>query len=519
MSKASNRTGLADALPTRAFEGNLLNVAKGGGITFAAKLFLSASRFGLAVLLARLLGAQQYGLYSLALSAASLCSGLALLGMDAALVRYIAIAASRRDEAGLWGTLQVGVGLSLLASTLLSVGLFAAAYPIADQVFGEPALTPLLQLASAIIPLLTLAETLSSASRGFKRMDYSALAQFIAQPIVRVVLTLALALVGMHAAAAVLIYGLASGASALLLLYFLNRQFALRRPLRAGRRDTIQLLGFALPFWLSSLITNFQGNLQTMLVGALSSIVGAGVFAMADQLNSLGNLFSSSINVSARPLIAELHDRGDHAQLGAVYQTAAKWALSVNLPIFLVTVLFPEQILSIFGADFTAGATALVLLAWANLVNVGTGMGGIILDMAGYTKLKLINSVVRLVLHLGLNVLLIPRAGIVGAALTVLIAESLINLARLLQVYVLLKLQPYNRSFLKPITACAVALGSILAISSRLPAEIHLGYATLLGLTLVAIYVSVILLLGLSPLERDMLERVRRRMFSARTRG
>lgn len=519
MSHLSKGSGLAESLQPRGLERNIINVAKGGGITFAAKLFLSASRFAIAVLLARLLGAEQYGLYSLALSAATLCTGFALLGMDAALVRYIAIAASRRDEAGVWGTLQIGVGVSLGASVLLGAGLFALAYPVAELLFGEPALAPLLQLAGAIIPCLTMADTLASASRGFKRMDYSALAQFVAQPIVRLVLILAIAMIGMNAGAAVLIYGLANGVATLILIVFLNRQFSLRRPLRAGRRDSGAIVGFAIPFWLSSLITTFQGNVQTLLVGALGSIAGAGVFAMAEQLNSLGSLFSSSINVAARPLIAELHDRGEHQELGEVYQTAAKWALTVNLPIFLATVLFAVPILALFGAEFTAGATALVILAWANLANVGTGMGGIILDMAGYTRLKLVNSVVRLVLHLGLNLLLIPRWGILGAALTVLIAESLINLARLIEVFVLLKLLPYNRSFVKPLAAAAAALIGVAAAGSLLPGELNLASTALLGALLFAIYGGVVLMLGLSPLERRMLSMVRQRVLGARRRG
>lgn len=492
-------------------ERNIVAVASGGGITFAAKLFLTASRFALAVLLARLLGAHDYGLYSLALSAAAIGAGVALLGMDAALVRYVAINAGRRDEAGVWGALQVGLGASLLASVAVSAGMFALAYPIAARVFGEPALAPLLQLSGAIVPLLTMADVLASASRGFRRMDYAALAQFIAQPIVRLALTLALALLGMSPAAAVVVYGLASGAAALILLVALNRQFALRRPLRAARRETGAIMGFALPFWMSGLITTFQGNLQTLLVGALGSIAGAGVFAMADALNSLGNLFSSSINTSARPVIAELYDRDERAQLGAIYQTAAKWALTVNLPIFLASVLYPAQLLAIFGEDFTVGARALAILACANLANVGTGMGGIILDMAGYSRLKLINTIVRLTLHLGLNIALIPRWGIDGAALAVLIAEGTLNLIRLVQVFVLMRLLPYSRGFAKPIAAGLLALASALLAGGLLPAEPGPLATLALVLLLCAVYGGAIMLMGLSPLERSMLARVGRR--------
>src|SRR5512145_2952088 len=119
----------------------------------------------------------------------------------------------------------------------------------------------------------------------------------------------------------------------------------------------------------------------------------------------------TGVNTSARPFIAELHDQQDFQQLGHLYQTTTRWTFTLSLPLFLVMVLFPTQILFIFGESFTAGATTLVLLAWSNLLNVGTGMGGIILEMTGHMRLKLANSVMRLGLYLSFSVLLIPRWG------------------------------------------------------------------------------------------------------------
>ena len=102
------------------FDRNILTVAKGGGITFVGKLFLAGARFVTAVLLARLLGAEQYGLYNLALSTGTLASGLALLGLDDAVLRYVAISTGRQDDARSWGTLQVCIGIAMFASVLPS---------------------------------------------------------------------------------------------------------------------------------------------------------------------------------------------------------------------------------------------------------------------------------------------------------------------------------------------------------------------------------------------------------------
>ena len=90
-----------------------------------------------------------------------------------------------------------------------------------------------------------------------------------------------------------------------------------------------------------------------------------------------------------------------------------------------------------------------MILAVSSLILVGTGMGGIILDMGGHTRLKLLNSVLRLATFLALDLLLIPRWGVVGAAVAALAGESLVNLLRLGEVYYLFRLLPYNRSFLR----------------------------------------------------------------------
>ncbi|MBG7610054.1 MAG: oligosaccharide flippase family protein, partial [Anaerolineae bacterium] len=138
------------------FERNIGVVARGGGITFAGKLFLNVLRFGMALFLARILGADQLGLYSLSLSALNITMGLALFGLDAAIIRFIAVMASREDEDGIWGAIQIGMGVSLILSALLGTVLYAFSFSIAEKVFHEPRLASLLQLASVFVPLMVI---------------------------------------------------------------------------------------------------------------------------------------------------------------------------------------------------------------------------------------------------------------------------------------------------------------------------------------------------------------------------
>jgi O-antigen/teichoic acid export membrane protein len=229
---------------------------------------------------------------------------------------------------------------------------------------------------------------------------------------------------------------------------------------------------------------------------------------VADQLNKLGHDFYTSINTSADPYIAELHDSGKKKELGQLYQTATKWSLTVNLPFFLMFMLFPHQILSIFGESFVGGATALMILAWANLVDVGTGMCGTILSMSGYTKLKLVNNIISISLSIGLNVLLIPRLGIVGAAISALIVFTALNSIRILQVYYLMRLLPYNLSFLKPVVAALTVFFLIFFLKQWLPVGDNIFLVAIYGCVLLTVFAAMIWLMGLSSEDRMLLERV-----------
>lgn len=499
------------------FERNLLGLVKGGGITMFGKMYTNASRLAIAFFLARFLGAEQYGLYQLTLNSITLVSGIALLGLDIALVRFVAIAASRKDEKSLWGILQIGIGIPSLIGVITGVGLFALSYPIADLVFQDMRLVPLLQIAGLVIPTITMSDVLVGSIRGFKNMHFPVIAQFIAQPTFRLIATLILAFSGLDAFRAVIIFGASDLIATLLLIRYLNKIFPLNRDFRSASYNIKEIFSYAFPDWLAGMMDRFRVNIQALLIGSLNTIAGVGIFAVANQINILGNDFYTSINISARPLIAELHDHKQNSQLERVYQTATKWSLIVNLPLFLLIVLFPFELLSFFGESFAQGTTALIILAAANLVNVGTGMCGTILNMTGYTKIKLVNNLISLILSIGINFLLIPPLGIIGAAIAALAVTSVINGLRIVQVYHLIHLRTYNWSFLKPLVSALVTYLVAWQVKTMATSLNDLISLLITGIVICAVFFGSLLLMGLSPEDHLIISSIRKKALAAFT--
>ena len=278
-------------------------------------------------MLARLLGADQFGLLNLALSAAVLIAGVAALGLDTALVRYVAMLAKKRDEAGLWGTIQIGVGFATFVGILAGIGLYILAEPIAEKVFDEPRLVPLLQLFSLVVPFMTLSSVLVGTAHGFKKMEYSVIAQNFVQMLVKVLLIAVLALVGLNAVLTALAFGLSELAAAVVLVFLINKRFPWKRPLNSARRDTREIFSFSLPLWLSSTMKKLRRNFQIILVGTLSTATNVGIYALASRLNLIGRVSRLSIVASVSPVIAELYSQKDWRQIGRLYQTTTRWTI------------------------------------------------------------------------------------------------------------------------------------------------------------------------------------------------
>jgi O-antigen/teichoic acid export membrane protein len=490
---------------------DILTAAKGGGILFFGHLFEYASRFIFGIIVARSLGADGYGLYTLGVATSIALASFARLGLSEGLVRFLPAALRERDEARAWGILQVGLAIPGLVGLGLGMILFGLANFLAENLFHEPAAAPILRWISISIPLIAIGRVLVAATRGFKRMQYETYANGIAFNLSRISLTVLLLGVGLGVPGALAAYALAWVVTGGLLFYFLNRLFSLKRPLRAAQRNVREMLSFSAPVCLTQVITQLGGELELLLLGMLGTMASVGVYSAALRVQVVGAMFLMAADMVAKPIISDLHHQGETTQLGRLYQTLTRWSLSFVLPYFLTAVLFARPILAIFGKEFEAGMWVLTIVSLGTLVNAGTGICNAMIIMTGHSKLTFLNSAGTVILNLILNLILIPVWGLVGAAVATALAMVIVNVARLLQVYWLLKLWPYNRTFVKPLIASAAALITGLATSRLIPAELNLFYLILNVAVLWSIYVATIVLLGLSAEDRAILSHTKGR--------
>jgi O-antigen/teichoic acid export membrane protein len=456
---------------------DIFTAAKGGGISFAGRLFEYVVRFAFGILIARVIGVEQYGLYILSITVAAIATNIAMLGLQVGMVRFLPPAIHEKDEPSIRGILQICVGFPVLFSLTLAIGLFLLASPVANLVFHDPRLIPVLRIACLLIPMDTLASMAYVITISFKQPKYSVIANNIIAPLTKLLLAAGFLAIGFSTKGVLISQVIASAAAMVVLAYYVNALFSLKHFIGAAKRNTRKILRYSFPAYLGWIINTVSSTLSTMVLGLLGLTAGVGVFAAASRISLIGSMFYTSIGNISTPIIADLHSRGEASLMKTYYQTTTRWLVMFNLPVFLTSVLFAKPLLSIFGDDFTAGATSMMILAIGTLTYTCTGVGANILDMTDHPKVNMVNSMVMVLIIIGLNFLLIPRWGVNGAAAATALSTTLVNIFCLLEVWYFDHMLPYNKSFLKPLLSGLIAAPLTFLLIQHLTASLLLQLA------------------------------------------
>jgi O-antigen/teichoic acid export membrane protein len=437
-------------------------IARGAGLGLIGNGINTAVTYLFGILIARQIGAEAFGLYTLGVTAVTLASRFTVAGLDRGLMRYASI--SRGQGQGLaLRRLSLWALLLAMATGLAGALWFGLAPATVLRVLrwdDKTPLIPLLRTLAPALPALTLIGVAIAGTQAFRTMRYRVLVVNIIQPLARLGLALLLVvLIGATALAPVVAFTLTQLLGLGLALFFLARLIG-QTPSRESALPAggvRRLVRFSLPLSLSNVLDYLNGRTEILVLGMFLAAGMAGIYNAAGRLATLGLVALTAFNAIFAPVISDLHHRREWERLGTLYKLVTRWTLIVAMPILILQVAFAPALMALFGPDFIVGATALRLLSLGQLVNLATGAVGVMLIMTGRSLLTLFNSVLMVGGALVLDVLLVPRFGLDGAALAGALAIAAINLLRLGQVWWLFRLHPFARSQIKTIMAALPA--------------------------------------------------------------
>ena len=366
------------------------------------------------VWVARYLGPQQFGTLNYAMALAGLFTAFATLGLDGLIVRNVVQDPSSRDTV-------LGTALTLrLAAGLVTITLIQG---VAWLVRPDEATT---RLVVALVSVGIVARAIDVLKPWFEsqvRSKYTVIAQntaFVVVAVVRLILILTEAPLAAFALAMTVDVLLAK----LLMWLFYVQTGGTPCKLHFEFHKAKKLLNEGWPLILSGLAVTIYMRIDQIMLGSMLSDEAVGIYAAALRVSEIWYFVPMTIVASVMPNITAMQYSSPERYRYRFQQLFALLSAS-SYAVVIIVILTAGTVMSVLYGDSYAGAeNVLVLHIFASIfVALGLVSGRWLLNQ-GLTKISLLRTTVGAVVNVGLNLVLIPRNGVIGAAMATVISQA-----------------------------------------------------------------------------------------------
>jgi O-antigen/teichoic acid export membrane protein len=426
--------------------------------------------------------------------------------MENGVVRYVAHHRTREDTSRVRGTVIQAIGVAVALSLVLSAVMFFGAGFAAESYYHKPFMGTVLRAFALTLPFFTFMMMVLWSTQGFQTVTYASYVQQLIRPALFLVLIPVFYLLGAGIIGTVAAYGISMLLGSLVAVYYLRKLFP---PLFdnkvPAKFETRELFAVSVPMSVTTGAQYLNTWSAVWVMGAFAAAGPVGIFTAAARTATLSTIVRFAFSGIFSPIISSFYARGELEDLGRLYKDVSRWIFTGAFAIFLPIVLLSEEILAIFGRDFTAGWTALIIVAAAQLYSSSVGPTPRMLAMTGNQNVAMVATAAAAVTGLGASFGLVPGLGILGAALGMAAAIITENTATLVAVRRRLGFWPYNQGWLKPLAAGLLAAVAAYLAKLVLPLPGVLATITVVGAVFGLGYLALLLLFGLTDTDREFL--------------
>lgn len=382
----------------------------------AIKMLNVAMGFLVVLLLARLLGPEGYGTYSIAFAVIMVATVPAALGLPNFVVREVAKAYTANESCLVSRVVQAALRLALMISSGILLGLFVWSISLGSHGVYRSTFW----LGIFLIPTMAIVQILAAALRGIQHVNRGLILGLVLRPSLFLVLLFGFLLfVGDITAPRAMGLHLAGG---LLALCFAASSW-LRLSPSSGKPNSnpINARAMLMSTGVMGMITGastLNNNLDVMMLGALQDEEAAGLYRLASTAAMMSVAGLQAINMVMMPQFARIHEEGNRAALQKLATQSVRYILASSIPVSLFFLLFGKQFLAIgFGREYEDSYLPLIILVVGQMVSALFGSVITILNMTGHEKDTLKGVLLGSLVNALLNLVLIPKYGAIGAAI------------------------------------------------------------------------------------------------------
>jgi O-antigen/teichoic acid export membrane protein len=437
---------------------------RGSSLLLAGRILQLVANLAVQLIIVRYLSKTGYGEFAYALAIVTLGETIALFGLDRAIGRLIPIYLERREYDAAFGVLVLAlgivttIGIGLIALTALGQGSLDHLLP------GDHRAATLLVLMIALAPIQALEDILIGVFGVLARPRTIFFRAYVLEPAFRI--TVVLVLVATHSG----IYFLALGyvlagvvglaISTFLLIAIFRSEDLLRhfsfRTMRIPFRGT---LGFTLPLLSTDLVNVLLFTSDAVLLGHFHGARDVASFRVIFPLASLNMVAFTMFTFLYVPFASRLFARVDSAGIAELYRKTTVWVAVFTFPIFAFTFLGAAPLTSLlYGSRYESSALFLSILAVGYYVRAALGFNGMTLMVCGRVRDLTVLNVLAMVFNVGVNLVLIPRYGALGAAIGTSTTLVLHNILMQIALRIATGMRLFNSVSTRPLAIIAASV-------------------------------------------------------------
>ena len=414
---------------------HLKELLRGSGISFILKIIGMGFGYIFTILLTRNYGAKITGIYTLSLVVLQVGTIIGELGMNTAVLRFVAEYNSQNKKNMVNEVYKKIIKLIIPISLLTSIAVFFLSPYIARYFFHKNYLSNYFRIISiGIFPYVLFTINLESL-RGLKKIKEYAFLQNMGIPfLASITLGLSLLIIRNNYIP-VSIYTVSIFIMSLLSCFLWFKKFypivASNHLFLNNKTHVISyknILSVSISMLISSSLGSFIGLIDIIILGIFKTSSAVGIYGVAVKLSSIVVLSLSVINAIAAPKFAEFWGERDKEGLLKIARQSTKIIFWTSFPILLIIITIPNYILGFFGLEFRTGFIALIMLAFGQFINAISGSVRYILEMTGFQLFSQNIMIASVIINIILNLLLVPKYSIDGAAFASMITLIFWNL-------------------------------------------------------------------------------------------
>ncbi len=396
---------------------------------FAVRVASAAILYFSQILLARLMGGHDYGIYVFVWTLVLLLGGLSHLGLNVAVMRLLPRYLTLGQHGLARGLMRGGRLLVVANATGIALLACAALWAFPDLVTNYYLIPAFLGL--LCVPMAALTDMQDGIGRSQGWVGTGLLPPYVLRPMLVLLAMLLAHTAGMPMTATTAVGAaiFATWLTALVQTLLINRRLAAALPAVERAYDVGGWLAFSLPLAVISCCELTFQNVDLIIVSQFLTPHEAGIYYASAKTMALIMFVHYAVGSAIANRFAAVDARDDRAALETLVRDGVVWTFWPSLAAGIAVLALGQPLLSLFGPGFEAGYPVMAVIVIGFLFRSAMGPVELLLNMLGQHRTCALVLVGCAVLDILLNLIMVPRFGMIGAAAASSIAFSAAALA------------------------------------------------------------------------------------------